>query len=355
MTTTTTLSSLTGDQFGVNFDKWGERKPVRRALNLGVPSSSIIQPYLPSDNQDLVKACQAAYSRYYQAASFDDTGAKFGFNQHALRNAFAYLDVRDLVKFSKASKCCYLVTKTDQIWEDQLNKFLPKTQFLSMNVCSFSPEQQFKIIFKRINDELKPYITQFNENNETLCRLMGSNEMNGEIAIVRESFESSGGEEALQGFTNAMNTLGSNHSGDDFNALIKYQTYSDLLRRRDYIGGEGYDGTVESFGPNSQKGICLRVIHGGLMVETFNNQDKFESTIQASEALKNNTSQNNGPAVARNLFGLDFDNMHESSDTADEMSDIETPDMFRSPDRFVSEDGTLATNFYHYNPNSYQN
>jgi hypothetical protein len=71
------------------------------------------------------------------------------------------------------------------------------------------------------------------------------------------------------------------------------------------LAGNAYDGSVESFDPNSQQGRCLRVINEMLVAEKFNHQDEFEIVIQASEALKNYTSQNNDEVVLQGSIELD--------------------------------------------------
>jgi len=276
--------------------------------------SSIIRPYVPSDNRELVKACQETYKKYFLTPLFNETGALFHFHRDALSFAFVYLHPKDLVNFSEVDKCCYLATKTDAIWENQLKKLLPNTQIMSMQVCGFSPEHQFKIIFKRINNELTPYIAQFEKNNALLRDLRGPNGMDGEIDRKWKEYEQLGVDPARQRFESIMNNAMNNNQPivwgvledtDDPKAALIYGDYTVLNSRCIVLAGNAYDGSVESFDPNSQQGRCLRVINEMLVAEKFNHQDEFEIVIQASEALKNYTSQNNDEVVLQGSIELD--------------------------------------------------
>ena len=304
-----------GDHFGVRLGNWKSMYLIGRSTISVVDSNplkaSIIQPYIPFDNQELVKACQEVYTKYWETPLFNETGALFHFHRDALPIAFVYLHPKDLVNFSEVDKCCYLATKTDAIWENQLKKLLPNTQIMPMQVCCFSPEHQFKIIFKKIKDELKPYIAQLEENNKTLCELIGSNGKSGEIDRAWERYQQFGGESAKGRYENLVDVAYANnqyldlYKTDGYKANSAHLHYDHLDMRKLYIGGPAYDGTIESCDPNSQQGRCLRVIHGGLMVDSFNEQDKFEATIRASEALKNSTLQNNDEVVLQSSIELD--------------------------------------------------
>ncbi len=305
--------------FGVHLGDWAQSWGTSGGCGstsapYSYPShSSIIRPYVPSDNRELVKACQETYKKYFLTPLFNETGALFHFHRDALSFAFVYLHPKDLVNFSEVDKCCYLATKTDAIWENQLKKLLPNTQIMPMQVCCFSPEHQFKIIFKKINNALMPYIVQFAKNNVILRRLRGPNGMDGEIDSKWKNYEQLGGNPARLRYLSIVNNAFNNgqpidweglQDTDDCKAALIYGHYTDLNESRIHLAGNAYDGTIESIDPNSQQGRCLRVINEVLVAENFNNQDEFEIVIQASEALKNYTSQNNDEAVPQGSVEL---------------------------------------------------
>jgi|ERR1700722_12419630 len=79
------------------------------------------------------------------------------------------LKPQDLANLAEVSKACYLATKVLDIWEDQLQKLLPAVT----KSPTFDAEDQFKIIYKRINDWPKALRYAFDYNNKLLGRLGG--------------------------------------------------------------------------------------------------------------------------------------------------------------------------------------
>lgn len=244
-------------------------------------SRSTIKPYVPSDSQELVKICADAYTKYLKEPNFDTTGALFYELKEPFVVIFSNLDPKSLANFSEVSKCCYLAIKPPIIWELQMNKLLPNVKILPTELCQFSCEQQFKIIFKRVHDELKPYISKLKRNNEVLNELRGSNGMNGTIDAAWKDLEKKGGVKRASGLRYVIFL-----SEEEKTTLIAYQKYYALNQQRVRLAGEGYNGTVGSIGPDSQQYRLQEAIDSGVR-NAYNDQDQFEKIIQTSEAQTN--------------------------------------------------------------------
>ena len=231
---------------------------------------SAIKPFVPSDNQKLVILCESTYNQYKQTLNLNQTGALFYELKEPFVLTFAHLDPRDLARFSTVSKCCFLATKYPLIWETQLKKLLPDVNFISSTLCKFSDEQQFKIIFKRINDELKPYLLQLKKNNEVLNELRGSNGMNGAI------------DRAWKDYTH-IGTTTKVWTNDGWQA---YDKYTSLDRLRTCLAGNSYNGQANTIDSESQQGRLLKAINHDVH-HAFNHQDQFDEIIRKSEAQTN--------------------------------------------------------------------
>jgi hypothetical protein len=266
-------------------------------------ASQIIKPYFPSDNQDLLNTCREVFKKNSESmTTLQESGAFFCSLQDASNRIFVCLSLKDLVNFSTISKCCYLATKADCIWEIQLQNCFPNTKILSKQRCSFSPEQQFKIYFKKMNDELKLYIAQFERNNFVIGNLRGPSGFDGEIDQARKEYQILGGDEARFQHQEALNNLyrGNNARNAIESALqqlnnalpgqafaVYLKCISLELQLRELVG-HTYNGTIESLDPNCQQALCLMAIQNGVP-KAFDDQEQFTTIIEQSEAAKNNS------------------------------------------------------------------
>lgn len=130
------------------------------------PAPHKIVPFAPRENKVLVESFNKSInSRFFNSFEFENSCAGDNFVVISIN-----LDPKDLVNFSEVSKFCYLATKTETIWYMQLQKFFPnvvisnKKRFALERHYPFemvlSPEQQFQIVFHRINEIEKPYRCQ---------------------------------------------------------------------------------------------------------------------------------------------------------------------------------------------------
>src|SRR3984957_6129604 len=94
------------------------------------------------------------------------------------------LKPQDLANLAEVSKACYLATKVWDMWENQLQKLLPAVT----KSPKFDAEDQFKIIYKRINDWPKALRYAFDCNNKLLGRL---GEPNGLIGLIGRAWRDS--------------------------------------------------------------------------------------------------------------------------------------------------------------------
>ncbi len=277
---------------------------------------STIKPYIPSDDQEFIKSSGRVYQSYLRSFNLDNTGAIFYELKDPFALTFSLLGPKDLAHFSQVSKCCFLASKFPLIWECQFIKLLPNVKIIPTDACIFSHEEQFKIIFKRINDELKPYIWQFNRNNEILNELRGSNGMSGTIddawrkyvkAVETKNNDKRILEQAKKGllsedvFPDPM-ILWPIMTRSCLEMNRTYINYKCLDRRRIHLAGNEYDGTAETIDQNSQQGQLLDAID--IIPGTFNEQDQYKTIILLSEIFKKAAliPQNDGNRVPGKEF-----------------------------------------------------
>jgi hypothetical protein len=275
------------------------------------PLIFVIPPYTFSCDQDLLESCNNVYKQNCQSGKWiSDSRALTTLHQDAFNRIFVFLEPKDLVHFSQVSKCCYLATKAGIIWEIQLQKCFPKTKTLPEKICSFSPEQQFKIYFKRMNDEKRPYIAQLERNNEVLLHL-GKHGSGGAIDLALKMYGDTGGGFAVDRFCQALQTLRNkqNAKPSEWDALYNSDLgkadracsrYTGLVNRQKHLAGHTYDGTDQSIVSDSQQGRCKRAIQK--ISEIFNDQENFEKFIRGAEAAKNNAPQSNEIASLQDPF-----------------------------------------------------
>ncbi len=182
-----------------------------------------------------------------------------------------------------------MASKFPLIWECQLIKLLPNVKIIPTDTCIFSHEEQFKIIFKRINDELKPYIWQFNHNNETLNILRGPNGMNGAVDDAWRKYSNyvrtnNHHEFSHQYYDLNTNTVVSVYV-EDVEIKATWNRYLKLNEYRIHLAGNKYDGTAETIDPVSQQGRLLKA-KNTLVQNAFNHPDQYETIIRIAEIFK---------------------------------------------------------------------
>jgi hypothetical protein len=207
-----------------------------------------IVPYVPSDNKTLITEFQEKISN--QTSVDRDSPVSFLNNDvrtYIIIQMIPELNLKELKSVSEVSKCFYIATKADCIWEAVLKRLLPDVECMEKQDTRFTPEQQFQIIFRKIRDEQRPYVVQARINTQTVQALVTS----GATAYK------------------LMNA----------NSIVDSHDHQLML-----LAGSTYDGTPESIAPNSQLGRCNRAvecIQGG-----WNVQEKFEGYIKSIEPEK---------------------------------------------------------------------
>jgi hypothetical protein len=285
---TSYLMPLTQNHFGVRFDgDEPEAIPYLSSAWTNPYIKSVIQPYLPADHKELIAIFQNTCSSITPPGSSD---AMFHLYRDPFTRCYVDFTLKDLANFSQVSKCCYLAAKSDAVWDIQLRKLLPNV--ISLSTCSFSSKQQFRIIFERIHQELRPYIAQFQRNEEVLHVLRGPNGHGGTVDRAWEKYQSLGGTQARNTFLASPWDVVYN-SWDSPKGRIQraYYEYESKNLRRILLAGDHYNGTVKSMNAKSQQSLCLRAIDE-LVPGQFNDQEKFEEVIQESETALRNKPQN---------------------------------------------------------------
>ncbi len=266
-----------------------------------------ITPYVPSENnKQLLDACETAFKKN-QTASLAE--ATLCIKEIAVV-VLAHSDLKALSVLANVRKSFYWITKSsynsetkrDAIWDIKLFQLLPKVERIPLEKTTFSPEQQYKIVVKRIQDESKVYSAKFEHVRERSLRLKK------EMHQIWTQLYVDGGLEKLDRAEQALKTK---RDVDDrtpqatISTLISPETlelrklqdeYQDKLRTITQLSGAKYNGTHATIRKTSELDQLLDAINVRVP-EAFNNQAKFEKIIEEAETSKNNTSSNDNVIV----------------------------------------------------------
>ncbi len=254
-----------------------------------IPTTYAITPYIPGDSQ---KFAFTAPSEFW--------------NQDITVIILSNLDLKTLVNCSTVCKSFYSASKVDRIWRVQLYNLLPNVTNMAPNLCIFTPEQQYKVIFKKIQNECKPYMAKFTRNQE------GAQNLLNELKTLEVQFQKAGGEEAASRFYQqhihlhwenesldyeSGKTMAIQNFPNDYSAAQMKTKIAVLQNGLSALCGANYNGTIESIDPNSFQGAILNAINV-LVPNAFNDQETFESVIEKSVAVQNTSSSNSdGPTI----------------------------------------------------------
>ena len=260
----------------------------------------VVKPYNPpADDSELIKACTKTYNSNFLAIANLSPAASTLMNQGAAVALLARLEPKDIANFSEVSKCFFLATKKgynlqikeDAIWDVQLAKLLPNVKKIPSELCTFSPEQQFKIVYKRINDERKCFVTKLKRNEETCKNLKQMIQQTSKQ--FEEALTTAGGRDCKKRIIEERKL----YSVADMKVLNLHMQCKSYQSQLFAISGEMEEnGVVRHLGTGSMQSRLLNAIK--ILVPTaFDNQNKFNETIQKSESIKNTTSSNNSVAM----------------------------------------------------------
>jgi hypothetical protein len=124
-----------------------------------------LEPFLPAED------CRT------QIASFLPDNGEISFQgsivlpSELLERIFSHMTFEQLARFSKVSKSCYVATKTDSVWLCQLKKLFPELTCIPWKECGFTPEQQFKIVYRRTETLLNEFKWMYIQNAELVDKL----------------------------------------------------------------------------------------------------------------------------------------------------------------------------------------
>jgi hypothetical protein len=91
-------------------------------------------------------------------------------NKDVLGVIASHLTIEGIARFALVSKSYYSATKADFIWHRKLNEHFPELKCIPREECGFSPEQQVKMVYKRILYPLKQWRSEYEENAEIAKR-----------------------------------------------------------------------------------------------------------------------------------------------------------------------------------------
>lgn len=215
-------------------------------------TTHLIQPFIPGDCGQLTELFKECINHEHLSSIFC---------LPAFCESLVVIDLNDLMNLSLVSKCCYIATKSNLLWQGKVNFLLSNVYCMPQSKCSFAPEQQFQIVFKELQNRKAPFQLQYKHDMEKIDRL------------VKEQYTTTRSWTVfLQQWVNPV---------EDDN--IKKEAFRVLFCNR---LGENYDGTPESISPTCNPGRCLAALK--LIPNEFNNQAAFELLITAaSQAAAN--------------------------------------------------------------------
>jgi hypothetical protein len=221
-------------------------------------------PYVPITSDELVQ-------KFYKGIEGNIQEARY-----PLAGSFTILSPKDLANFSEVSKGCYLVTKCTSIWLFQFKELFTNVQPCK-ELYSYNVEVQFKIFYKRLHDERRLFVNQYNKNEAELRVLRGPTGFDGSLDRAWKEYIQAASEN--DGFPPGW-----------AKETRKHQEY--LLRnlRRIELGGDSYDGTPETLGSVCLQRQLLNAIEHGVS-DHFNNQEGFEQVILVSKRAKEELEQ----------------------------------------------------------------
>ena len=286
---------------------------------------STILPYIPEDNKGLIKTFErAVIESYKQLPNVSKEKTSSGEVTFSCRDVTVYivsnLDLKDLIRFSKVNKCCFLATKADIVWRIQLCKLLPQVECKNSNLCTFTPEQQFKIIYKRMVNARNPFVARYNYNTEKYRKLKS------QLEETELEFEKAGSQGIIESWRKEMTDL--QKGGMDFEAgdvhLMSSPNYHAaqledkvmLLRSQiSSLVGQDFDGSIESLDPYCFQAKILTAVQITLP-DVFNNQEKFDEEIEKAQALANTSSSNNQGFMINDIFDEEIEKAQALANTS---------------------------------------
>ena|ERR1700722_640353 len=259
-------------------------------------------PYIPP--------AQLWISPFHDSLGWPDLLKK---NYHILMPIANSLEPQDLANLAGVSKDCYRATKVSDIWEHHLKKLLPAVT----KSPEFDAEDQFKIIYKRINDLPKALQHAFECNNELLGRLRGPSGFNGLInrawensEVARTNFVEA--KARYEEWMEALNNRQDQPTPEEFQLLLnrtkarqeqitqleaKHEKslaqYKTLNAFKTLLAGATYNGTEGTFGPTSIQARILKILKSPRTeaIAAFNCQPNFNEAIQQSSNKKDQLSR----------------------------------------------------------------
>ncbi len=166
-----------------------------------------------------------------------------------LKILYCHMTVEQIARFSRISKCCYVATKTDSIWQCQLNKLFPKLSCIPWEGCGLTHEQQFKIVYRRTQGLLNDFNAIHNTNAKLAERLYNDSKVSP--------------------------------TAHDISQQAVYEYYGTSLFQ---LVGDHYDGTDESIDGLSSLGLihtCIQELEKDY--QAFTKPERFEAFIRQAK------------------------------------------------------------------------
>lgn len=257
------------EKYGVSFREYFYIfNRIYKWQNPDVKTSHGIVPYVPLEN---IK------STFVFNKKIKDNGLPCIFNNEEILFAiFSILEPKAIVNFSEVSIGCYLATKSDFIWRTKLKKLLPKVNCMSID-CMFSPEQQFQILFKRIEDRRKRFNTEFKHTNK-LIRKLKSN------AKPHEYFAHKSRTIAIEITELESELLKPNRMIDDIKEILNLKAREMTLNSAHAKENKILSEKIEELAQKNKR--CRHAIRS--IPKEYNQQHIFDIVIRSSESAKKN-------------------------------------------------------------------
>ncbi len=258
-------------------------------------------PHIPAPADEVLHAvCVAEFNKKTRIPGTLTTFEQFLLNTDSIVVILTNLDLKTLLNCSEVSKCFYLATKAEIVWEAQLFSFLPNVTPIPLSNCVFTTSQQFQIVYKAVKNAKKPFIAKLEHEHARYLSLKGPN---GELEQTWNQFQAAGGMEAYERVNQRCAQEGLTDeerdeikASPDHEAWTLYNRYINLLEQAYYLNGDEDPRitkensvfrslTADPVQKQLQYTIDVQVL------DAFNKQAEYEKAIRDSEKAQRDRIQ----------------------------------------------------------------
>ncbi len=252
-----------------------------------------ITPHIPAPADQVFHAvCDAEFQKKSRFPETLTIWEQFLLHKDCIVVILTDLDLKTLLNCSEVSKCFYLATKAEIVWEAQLFYFLPNVTPTPLSVCIYSTSQQFQIDYKAVKNAQKPFIAKLEHERAIYLSIRGE-----KLEQTWNQFQAAGGMEAYERIEQRHAQGGINEvereeikASSDFEAWKLYNRYCNLVETTYWLKGDK-DTRISTqdadriHRPIKDGALETQLQHATyvLVPDAFNDQAAHEKAIRDSE------------------------------------------------------------------------